>query len=298
MKKILVTGGLGHIGSYLIEKLSKDYELVVVDNFLTQRYCSLFDIPNPIHFIEKDFNEISTHELENVDVVIHLAAITDAAGSFHRNEDVEKINLRTTKTFIDKCEESGCQVIFPSSTSVYGVASDIVTEDDDKFLNPQSPYAESKIEIEKYIKETVSSYLILRFGTIFGNSKGMRFHTAINKFCYEAALGKPLTIWKENFKHYRPYLGLGDAIRAFRFFLEKDIRNQTFNILSGNWMLKEVVDQINKHKKVELKMVDTPLLNQFSYHVSDEKARKIGWKSKDKLEDAIPLTLHKLRNLQ
>jgi nucleoside-diphosphate-sugar epimerase len=298
MKKILITGGLGHIGSYLIDKLSKDFELIVIDNFLTQRYCSLFDIPNPIHFIEKDIKDITLDDLNGVETVIHLAAITDAAGSFENKEIVESINYEQTKMFIDRCEESGCKFIFPSSTSVYGVAADMVTEDDERFLNPQSPYAESKIKIENYIKEKVSTYLILRFGTIFGISKGMRFHTAINKFCYEASLGRPLTIWRENFEQYRPYLGINDAVRALVFFLEKDIHNQTFNILSGNWMLKEVVNKINKHKAVKLKMVDTPLLNQFSYHVSDEKATKIGWKSKDVLEKAIKDTLQKLSNLR
>ena len=156
---ILITGGLGHIRSQLIRQLPLNYKIKVVDNLLTQRYCSLFDLDNPIIFSNKDINQISIEDLEKADIVIHLAAITNAEGSFENKKETEKINTELTSNFIDKCEQAGCKFLFPSSTSVYGMATDIVYEDDDTFLNPQSPYAETKINIEKniciwYIKTT------------------------------------------------------------------------------------------------------------------------------------------------
>jgi nucleoside-diphosphate-sugar epimerase len=299
MKKILITGGCGHIGSHLIKSLEiNKYNLVVVDNMLTQRYCSLFNLETPIKFIEKDIKDINYTDLENIDIVIHLAAITNAAGSFNNKEEVEKINYKQTKKFIDTCEQAGCKFIFPSSTSVYGVAADIVYEDEDKFLNPQSPYAESKINIENYLKENISNYLILRFGTIFGISEGMRFHTAINKFCYEASLGRPLTVWKQNYEQYRPYLGLEDAIKVLNKFLEENHWNETYNVLTGNYKLKDIINYISEIMKVNLKMVDTPLLNQFSYKVSDEKIKKIGFEPDEDLRDNIIRTLRTLKNLK
>ena len=114
--------------------------------------------------------------------------------------------------------------VFPSSTSVYGVSADVVFEDDDQYLNPQSPYAESKLAIEETIQQRLGEsckYLILRLGTIFGPSPGMRFHTAVNKFCYQAALGQPLTVWKDNYDKVRPYLGINDACCAIDHFLRK-----------------------------------------------------------------------------
>ena len=296
---LLITGGCGHIGSYLIQKLDhSQHKITVVDNMLTQRYCSLFDLQIPIKFIEKDIKDLNYNDLENIDIVIHLAAITNAAGSFNNKEEVEKINFEQTKNFIDTCEQAGCKFIFPSSTSVYGVAVDMVYEDEDKFLNPQSPYAESKINIENYLKEKVSNYLILRFGTIFGISKGMRFHTAINKFCYEASLGKPLTIWKQNYEQYRPYLGLKDAVKALNYFLGKNHWNETYNVLTGNYKVKDIINYISEIVEVDLNMVDTPLLNQFSYKVSDEKIKNIGFDPDDNLEDNIVRTLKTLRNLK
>ena len=59
--------------------------------------------------------------------------------------------------------------------------------------------------------------IILRLGTIFGVSKGMRFHTAVNKFCYQAAFKKPLTIWKTAYDQKRPYLDLQDACAVVEF---------------------------------------------------------------------------------
>ena len=141
---ILITGGCGHIGSELIRSnITTEHSITVVDNLLTQRYCSLFDLPNSIKFLEKDIKDLTVHDLANIDIVIHLAAITNAAGSFKNKDVVEKINYNQTKDFIDKCKQANCKFIFPSSTSVYGVATDIVDENDDSFLN--------KFSINQYI---------------------------------------------------------------------------------------------------------------------------------------------------
>ena len=268
-KNILITGGAGHIGSKLIRKLPLEYNVTVVDNLLTQRFCSLFYISRPIKFIDKCISKLTIQDLTNIDVVIHLAAITDAANSFKNVEQTENINLTQTSNFIDICQKANCKFIFPSSTSVYGTATDIVYEDNDDLLNPQSPYAKTKVGIEKKLKNYTNGYVILRFGTINGISTGMRFHTAINKFCYQTSLGKPLTVWKENYNQYRPYLGLNDAIKSIIFFLELNRGwNDTYNVLTGNHKLSEIVEYIKTKRDVIVNMVNTPLLNQFSYEVS------------------------------
>ena len=298
VKNVLITGGLGHIGSKLIKELPLKCNLTVVDNLLTQRFCSLFDVGRPIKFIDKCISDITVGDLTDIDVVIHLAAITDAANSFNNIKQTENINLTLTSAFIDVCEKSNCKFIFPSSTSVYGTAADIVYEDNDDFLNPQSPYATTKIGIEKKLKLYKSGYLILRFGTIFGLSIGMRFHTAINRFCYDASLGKPLKVWKENYDQYRPYLGLNDAIDSILFFLNNSHWNGVYNILSGNYRLSNIIDSIRSLMDVDVSMVNTPLLNQFSYEVSDDKIKSLGWQPKDDLILEITKTLNQFKDLQ
>jgi len=298
-RNILITGGCGHIGSAMISHdCMRDYNITVVDNMLTQRYCSLFNIDGEIKFIESDIKDLTKDHLQGIDAVIHMASVTNAAGSFDEIDVVETINYDNTVNFMDLCSEVGCKFIFPSSTSVYGVASDEVHEDDDKFLNPQSPYAESKIKGEQYLKNSGLNYIILRLGTIFGKSKGMRFHTAINKFCYQAAIGKPLTIWKENYNQYRPYLGLDDCVRSFDHFLSSDHSNKVFNVLTNNYKLTTIVEIIQKCIDLKLNMVDTPLINQYSYLVNYEKLLNTGFVVEDDIEYKIRETLDLLRNLK
>lgn len=296
---IIITGVCGHIGSFLINELN-NYNIIAVDNFLTQRYCSLFHLNKKITFYEKDFLDI---EYPEGSTVIHLAAITDAASSINNPSQVEEININKTKQLIDKCINFKVKrFIFPSSTSIYGVAAELVNEDDLQYENPQSPYAQSKLEIEKYLesKKKDLDYLILRFGTIFGNSSGMRFHTAINKFCWQSSLNQPITVWKENYEQVRPYLGLNDCIKSIKHFINLDSKyyKTKYNILTGNYKLKDIVDIIKKHNNdLKINMVNTPLLNQFSYNVDNTKAKNTGFISQDNLELEIQLTLNKLKNL-
>ena len=297
-KNLLITGGCGHIGSALVRELSKSYSVTVVDDMTTQRYCSLFNMGRSIKFLEKDIAELNKQDLNDIDVVIHLASITDAARSFGDKEEVERVNYTSTIKLMDLCKLTNCKFIFPSSTSIYGVAAETVYEDDPSFVNPQSPYAESKIKGEDYLKTCGLDYLILRLGTIFGGSRGMRFHTAINKFCYQASIEQPLTIWKENYEQHRPYLGLTDCIFAITHFLNSDHWGQTFNVLSGNWRLSDIVDMIQAKTEVSLNMVDTPLLNQHSYLVSNQKLLETGFSPMDDLEEEIEDTLDMLSNLK
>ena len=96
---ILITGGLGHIGSYLIRNLPEDYNITIVDNLLTDRYCSLFNLKRNINFIELDIEDISKSDLNDIDCVVHLAAITSVEQSISNVNEMESININKTKKF-------------------------------------------------------------------------------------------------------------------------------------------------------------------------------------------------------
>ena len=125
-------------------------------------------------------------------VVIHLAAITDAAGSIDRAEELEANNFQSTLNVSKACLEANASLIALSSTSVYGTQNDQVDESCSEIeLQPQSPYALTKLKEEELLRELSNKGLKAihcRFGTIFGASPGMRFHTAVNKFCWQAAM--------------------------------------------------------------------------------------------------------------
>ena len=144
---ICITGALGHIGSKLIRNLTIDNleKVYLVDNFLTQRYASLFDLPDGIDFT---FYEIDVHSkimesiVEKCDVLVHLAAVTDAEKSFENATEVEEVNKIGFEYVANLCADAGCSLLFPSSTSVYGSQNELVDENcPDEELKPQSPYA-------------------------------------------------------------------------------------------------------------------------------------------------------------
>ena len=235
MERLLITGGLGHIGSKLIHNIvpGEFDEVIIVDNLSTMRYSSLFNLPNGINykFFDEDILKIDFNKLlKSIDVVIHLAAITDATNSFHLKEQIKTVNYLGTKKIAEACIAQNVKLIFPSTTSVYGQQSEIVDENcKHKDLNPQSPYAYYKLKSEKMLMNMGSNYnlnfIICRFGTIFGKSIGMRFHTAVNKFCWQAAMGIPLTVWETAINQKRPYLGVTDAIGAIKFIIENNFFN-------------------------------------------------------------------------
>ena len=306
--KILITGPLGHIGSKLIRNLKPgDYEeVVMIDNLSTQRYSSLFNLPKGVRysFYEENILEADLYSLfRNIDKVIHLAAITDATSSFEKSDEVEEVNYLGTKKVVEACIAEGCKLIFPSTTSVYGTQEELVDEDCEKSeLKPQSPYAETKLKSEEFISKMVSKgkieASIIRLGTIFGTSKGMRFHTAINKFCWQAVLGQPLTIWRTALGQKRPYLGIYDAVNCIDFFLKKELFDgEIYNAVTSNYTVKQVIDFIKYFiDDLQIDLVDNKIMNQLSYEVSTDKIESLGFVFKDNLGDGIEQTISLLRN--
>ena len=89
-------------------------------------------------------------------------------------------------------------------------------------------------------------FVSYRFGTISGTSKGMRFHTAINKFSFYAVLGRHLPLWKSMMNKPRPYLSLRDAFKVIKFTIEKNLfNNEVYNILSQHLTLRQIISFFN-----------------------------------------------------
>ncbi|HEX5888163.1 MAG TPA: SDR family oxidoreductase [Pyrinomonadaceae bacterium] len=307
--KLVITGALGHIGSGLIHTLAprEVSEVVLVDNLSAQRYCSLFNLPAGIdwRFVEAD---VTTAELEDLfagaAVVIHLAAITNAAESFEIAEEVERVNYFGTQRVALAAAKVGVPLIFPSSTSVYGVSEGIVDETcGTEHLQPQSPYAKSKLDAEQFISglgETSGlRFFIARFGTIYGASIGMRFHTAVNKFIWQACIGEPLTVWRTALDQKRPYLDLHDAVRALKFVVQQRLfDNQIYNVLTDNFTVRDIVDAIREHvPDLEVRLVDSRIMNQLSYEVDRRKIEALGFRFEGDFKRGIGDSVERLKAL-
>ena len=300
MSRIIVTGGLGHIGSGLIRHLlARDYKVICIDNLLTQRVSSLRGLVGnrSFQFIDLDIaakNLLLSKVLDGqkIDCIVHLAAITNAEASHDKAEEVHNNNYNSTKNIVNFCQESNTKLIFPSSTSVYGSADAEVFEDDPSVLKPQSPYAESKVNEEELIINSLGkNFNILRLGTIFGASPGMRFHTAVNKFCWQASLGQPISVWKTAMNQYRPYLALSDAFRAIDFFIENNHEGAVFNVLTQNYTVHDILEAIKEFSEIEIEFVESKIMNQLSYFVSNDKITSLGFDFQGNLQEAIKETM-------
>lgn len=301
--KILITGALGHIGSKLIKSIKPGQfkEVVLIDNLSTQRYASLFNLPKGIKFsfFNKDIcNTDCSNYFKGIKVVIHLAAITDATSSFEKQKEVEQVNYFGTKKIAYACVKNNCRLIFPSTTSVYGVSRKLVDENcSRKDLKPQSPYAKSKLRAEdllkRFGKEKKLRFIIVRLGTIFGPSVGMRFHTAVNKFVWQAVLGDPITVWKTALHQKRPYLDLNDAVKAFFFIIKKDLfSNEIYNIVTLNSTVLNIIKIIKKQiPGLKTSLVKTKIMNQLSYEVSSQKFVNTDFQFSGDLEKEINNTI-------
>ena len=302
--RIVITGALGHIGSRLIRELPSAFpgaEIVMLDDLSTQRYCSLFNLPPNGNYFFKEVN-ILTADLASLfagaQAVVHLAAITDAASSFKIRDQVELVNLEGTEIVARACIKVDCPLIFPSTTSVYGTQAEVVDEHcPPEDLRPQSPYADSKLKGERLLESLGKTdglrFLLCRLGTIFGVSPGMRFHTAINKFCWQAVMKQPITVWRTALHQNRPYLDLDDAVAAFSFIISRGLYDGgLYNVVTTNTSVAGIIDVIASHvPDVTFKYVDTEIMNQLSYHVSSDLFVGLGFDFKGSLERGVGETI-------
>ena len=308
--KILITGALGHIGANLIRNLDENLfdEVILLDNLESKRFPSLYHLPKKKYKYRFIQDNIITADFDKLlkdtgaKTVIHLAAITDAEGSHKIPEQVEAVNFFGLTRVADACLLNGVQILFPSTTSVYGSQDSRVDETCIE-LKPQSPYAWAKFRSEKYLQELKLKglkFVICRFGTIFGHSVGMRYDTAVNRFTWQAATGLPLTVWKTAWKQKRPYLHLSDCVQAINLILVKNRFNgETYNVLTQNFTVEDVVTTIKKFiPTLAVNYVDSAIMNQLSYEVDDSKFKKeFGFKPQGNLKRGIAEKINSLKGI-
>ena len=307
--KILITGACGHIGSYFIEnlyKIKKVKKAILIDNLKSNRFNSLFNNnkKNKVEFYLKDLNDIrSLDQFKGISIVFHFASMTNAEKSFGKEREMFSNNLNCLKTVIKFCEKTNAKLVHLSSTSVYGKQTDLVDETcEKKYLKPQSPYAKIKIIEENILKKNTKliKYNTFRFGTIAGVSRGIRFHTAVNSFCLNAAIGEKIKVYKTALHQYRPYLSLEDAFKLFKFCIDKNFfENDIYNVVSNNFTVNQIINKIKKLKKnIKISYVSSAIMNQLSYHVDKKKLSNRGLFLNSNLDRDVADTLNLFKNIK
>jgi nucleoside-diphosphate-sugar epimerase len=233
--KILITGGAGYIGSVITNlALQNGHEVVAVDHLWFNENIPLIHLSNPKYtFVKGDIRnkEVVASAIKGVDFVIHTAAVVGDPASKLFPEDTKSINEDASYQLIDLARAEKVKgFIFFSTCSNYGVANDLATEESE--LRPLSLYAESKVNVEKYLIEKVTdmNWVIGRLSTIYGASPRMRFDLTVNDFTLNAWKKQYLDIFLP--ESYRPYIHVFDLANIMMHVIADfdKVKNNVFNI--------------------------------------------------------------------
>lgn len=296
IKKILITGNQGYIGSVLTDKLiEKGYKIIGLDwgifrnvEFIPKKY-------NPHAQIYKDIRDIKLEDLNGIDAVIHLAALcNDPLGNLNPLSTYE-INYQATVKLANLAKQAGVKrILLSSSCSMYGISKqEFVSEE--ASLNPQTAYAKSKVKMEEDISKLAEnnfSPIFLRNATVFGVSPRMRLDLVVQNLAAYGYLDGVITILSDGLP-WRPLIHVNDVSQAFCFLLEtpfEQVHNQAFNIghKDNNLQIKtiaEMVKSIIPNTKIEIKN-ENPSDNR-SYKVNFSKIYSLGFKPRWSVYEGI-----------
>ncbi len=297
MKRVLVTGGAGYIGTYIVNRLlKKGYHVVVLDSLIygEDGLKTFKDNPN-CTFIKGDITSEADLEkaIDGCEGVIALAAIVgDPARAV--NEDVTyKVNYKANELLVTKCIEHNVdRVVFASSCSVYGQSNGkYITEESP--LAPVSLYAETRITSEQVLLRNQNHFtpVILRLSTVYGYGERMRFDLGVNIMTGRAAKGQSVEI--HGGSQWRPFIHADDAARAFIMALEapkEKVHGQIFNVGSNNsnYQIDQIGEFIKKTIPDAMVQLSKTIVDTRNYHVSFDKIKNaLGYEVEKTLLDGV-----------
>jgi len=305
---VLITGGAGYLGSMLAASLlARGHRVTVLDRLLFggESLLPLMGAPG-FTFVRGDVTKAedvsrafsSTGEVRP-EAVVHLAALVGFPACEQAGRaEAFRVNVGGLQTVLDVAEAMGAKrVIFASTYSIYGKAPDGKLVDESTPPNPQSIYAESKLEAERVLLEARRDLslaaIIFRLATLFGCSGRMRFDLMVNQFVLDAYLNRELILFNSHRK--RSFLHLRDALEAFRLAIEApggDVHGRILNLGNAecNRSKMEIAETIQRMMP-DLRVVEKRLdLNEDTRdaELDSSLARKaLGFNPMRSLEDGM-----------
>ncbi|WP_346661438.1 NAD-dependent epimerase/dehydratase family protein [uncultured Methanobrevibacter sp.] len=229
-KNILITGGLGFIGSHITNKLIEKNNITIIDNISTGNINNLTNSQHEnLTLIKKDLKNLDLNtELKDIDYVFHLAAMVSVPLSVKYPKKCNNENLTTTVNLLNACVENNVKkIIFSSSSSVYGENTNMPLKENE-LPHPTSPYAASKASCEMYLKSFWESYGLsytaLRYFNVFGPKQDKNSP-------YAAVIPNFISAILEN----RQPIIYGDGEQTRDFVYVKDVANANINACKSNF---------------------------------------------------------------
>jgi len=226
--RIVITGGLGYVGSVLLSNIwsNPEYDIVVLDDC---RSGGLSYVPYMEH-LHLQTNTLAEGKIPEIvasaDVLIHLAATVGFPACQKNVEESYKNNTALTKALCESVNKN-CHVIFASTTSVYG---NVDGANEESICFAPSEYAKQKLIAEQYVK-TIQKYTILRFSTAFGLSPNFRQDLLPHTLVISALKQKYIALFESG--AVRSFVHVNDMAECINFAIEEQVYG-TFNIGSNN----------------------------------------------------------------
>ena len=253
MKTILITGGAGYIGNVICSlALQYGYKVKAIDTLWFKKEIPLIHLSNPDYeFVKGDICDTSLIDtaLEDVDFVIHAAAVVGEPASKKFPELTSQVNYTASTQLISAASKQGVKgFVFFSTCSNYGIAEGMANEETP--LNPLSSYAETKVNIENHLMNKANDidWLVCRLSTVYGVSPRMRFDLTVNDFAMNAFKNKYLDVFMPY--TYRPYIHVFDVAQTVLEMIKNfdKVKNNVFNVgFEGeNYQKIQIVEAVKK----------------------------------------------------
>lgn len=283
MARVMVTGAGGYMGNVLVgQLLQENFEVVALD-----RYFFGEDVLDPyrdkpgLTLLKKDIRDVTEDDFRGVDSVFDLAAFSNDPSGALDPELTREVNHHGRARVAATAKKAGVKrYLLASSCSVYGAAGERPCTEEDA-INPLTVYAECNRLAEQAAMEQMGDNFCvtaLRFSTLFGLSRRMRFDLVINYMSLIAVTKKRVEIMGGG-QQWRPLVHVRDAVRAFRTALAapvETVNGQIFNIGFTNAQIWQLAEVVKKKLLFDVEIVIIPGdLDKRDYRVDFTKAKDV-----------------------
>jgi nucleoside-diphosphate-sugar epimerase len=269
--KILITGGLGYTGIYLSNKLADmGHNVYIVDLDIFNRKHLL---KTKCTIIQEDIRTINWDILNqlNIEVIYHLAGISNDPGNGVSKETGMAINLYATMRLYDYLSKTNVKrFVYPSTCSVYGKNNEDVVNEQTK-VNPISDYAYAKSKVEEYIKNNLNPELavtILRPATVYGYSMRQRFDLLINKILINTIFNRKFEL--PNLNNIRPNVYIDDLVSVYLLMLKTTSNLEVFNVAFNNKKIREIISDVEGVLDKKVFYIENKQIDSRSYSVDSK----------------------------